>query len=101
MIFISQSSINSISRNFLVFSHQTSLKQTIEKVFDFIKIVPKYFLESFRNKLKIDEIKEELSETMNFDNDKKMTPQKIKDELDKYIIGQDHVKKALAISLRN
>jgi len=58
-------------------------------------------LESFRNKLKIDEIKEELSESMNFDVDKKMTPQKIKEELDKYIIGQDHVKKALAISLRN
>ena len=57
-------------------------------------------MESFRNKLKIDEIKEELSETMNFDNDKKMTPIKIKEELDKFIVGQDHVKKALAISLR-
>jgi ATP-dependent protease Clp ATPase subunit len=38
---------------------------------------------------------------MNFDVDKKMTPQKIKDELDKHIIGQDHVKKSLASSLRN
>lgn len=58
-------------------------------------------MDGFRNKLKIDEIKEEISETINFDNDKKMTPQKIKEELDKHIIGQDHVKKALAISLRN
>ena len=30
-----------------------------------------------------------------------MTPMKIKEELDKYVIGQDHVKKALAISLSN
>ena len=28
-----------------------------------------------------------------------MTPIKLKEELDKFIIGQDHVKKALAISL--
>lgn len=51
--------------------------------------------------MKIDEIKEELSDTMNLENDKKMTPIKIKEELDKYIIGQEHVKKALAVSLRN
>jgi ATP-dependent protease HslVU (ClpYQ) ATPase subunit len=29
-----------------------------------------------------------------------MTPQKIKEQLDKYVIGQDHVKRAIAIALR-
>ena len=38
---------------------------------------------------------------MNFENDKKLTPQKIKTELDKYIIGQDNVKKSIAICLSN
>lgn len=30
-----------------------------------------------------------------------MTPIKIKEELDKHIIGQDHVKRAIAIALSN
>jgi ATP-dependent protease HslVU (ClpYQ) ATPase subunit len=30
-----------------------------------------------------------------------MTPQKIKDELDKYVVGQEHVKRAIAIALSN
>jgi ATP-dependent protease HslVU (ClpYQ) ATPase subunit len=57
-------------------------------------------MESFRNKLKIDEIKDELMNNMDLEYEKSMTPQKIKEELDKYIIGQDHVKRAIAISLR-
>ncbi len=35
------------------------------------------------------------------DVEKQMTPSKIKEELDHYIIGQDHVKRAIAIALRN
>jgi ATP-dependent protease HslVU (ClpYQ) ATPase subunit len=37
---------------------------------------------------------------MDLEAERKMTPQKIKDELDKYVIGQDHVKRAIAIALR-
>jgi ATP-dependent protease HslVU (ClpYQ) ATPase subunit len=36
---------------------------------------------------------------MDLEAERKMTPQKIKDELDKYVIGQDHVKRAIAIAL--
>ena len=36
---------------------------------------------------------------MNLEIDKKLTPQKIKSELDKFIIGQDNVKKSIAICL--
>jgi len=36
---------------------------------------------------------------MNLEEDKKLTPQIIKDKLDNYIIGQDEVKKAVAIAL--
>ncbi len=56
-------------------------------------------MESFRNKLKIEEIKEELINSMDLEVEKKMTPQKIKEELDKYIIGQEHVKRAIAVAL--
>jgi ATP-dependent protease Clp ATPase subunit len=56
-------------------------------------------MENFRNKLKIEEIKEELINSMDLEVEKKMTPLKIKDELDKYVIGQDHVKRAIAIAL--
>jgi ATP-dependent protease Clp ATPase subunit len=58
-------------------------------------------MENFRNKLKIDEIKEELINSMDLEVEKKMTPLKIKDELDKYVIGQEHVKRAIAIALSN
>jgi len=56
-------------------------------------------MESFRNKLKIEEIKEELVNSIDLEIEKKMTPTKIKEELDKYVIGQDHVKRAIAIAL--
>lgn len=56
-------------------------------------------MDSFRNKLKIDEIKEELMNSMDLELEKKMTPQKIKDELDKYVIGQESVKRSIAIAL--
>ncbi len=56
-------------------------------------------MESFRSKLKIEEIKDELTNSMDIESEKKMTPKRIKEELDKYIIGQDHVKRAIAIAL--
>ncbi len=56
-------------------------------------------MEGFRNKLKIDEIKEELSNSIDLEIERKMTPLKIKEELDKYVIGQEHVKRAIAIAL--
>lgn len=56
-------------------------------------------MENFRNKLKIEEIKEELMNNMDLESERKMTPQKIKNELDKYVIGQEHVKRAIAIAL--
>ena len=62
-------------------------------------IVPRYFVEAFANKLKIDEIKDELIDVMDLETEKKMTPRKIKEELDKYVIGQEHVKRAIAIGL--
>ena len=34
-------------------------------------------------------------------DDQKLTPQVIKDELDRYVVGQDDAKKAVAIALRN
>ena len=34
-------------------------------------------------------------------DDQKLTPQVIKDELDRYIVGQDDAKKAVAVALRN
>ncbi|MDA1284325.1 MAG: ATP-dependent protease ATPase subunit HslU [Proteobacteria bacterium] len=34
-------------------------------------------------------------------DDQKLTPQVIKDELDRYVVGQDNAKKAVAIALRN
>ena len=57
--------------------------------------------ESFFNKLKAEEIKEELAEGLDLEIEKKMTPSKIKNELDKYVIGQDNVKQAIAIALSN
>ena len=56
-------------------------------------------MDNFRSKLKIEEIKEELSHSLDLELDKKMTPIKIKEELDNYIIGQEHAKKAIAIAL--
>ncbi len=56
-------------------------------------------MENFRNKLKIEEIKDELMNNIEIEYEKKLTPTKIKEELDKYIIGQEHVKKAISISL--
>lgn len=38
---------------------------------------------------------------MEIDYERRMTPQKIKEELDKIIIGQDHVKRAIAVALSN
>jgi len=61
--------------------------------------VPRYLMDMFRNKLKLEEIKEELTNCMDIESERKMTPQKIKEELDKFIIGQDHVKRAIAIAL--
>ena len=34
-------------------------------------------------------------------DDQKLTPQVIKDELDRYVIGQDDAKRAVAVALRN
>ena len=34
-------------------------------------------------------------------DDQNLTPQIIKEELDRYVIGQDEAKKAVAIALRN
>jgi ATP-dependent HslUV protease ATP-binding subunit HslU len=34
-------------------------------------------------------------------DDKNLTPSVIKEELDRYVIGQDEAKKAVAIALRN
>ena len=34
-------------------------------------------------------------------DDQKLTPQVIKEELDRYVVGQDNAKKAVAIALRN
>ena len=34
-------------------------------------------------------------------DDQKLTPQVIKDELDRYVVGQDDAKKAVAVALRN
>ena len=45
------------------------------------------------------DIKDEMLNSMDMDLEKEMTPLKIKDSLDKYIIGQDHVKRAVAIAL--
>ena len=56
-------------------------------------------MENFRNKLKIEEIKDELMNNIDIEYEKKLTPLKIKEELDKYVIGQEHVKKAISISL--
>jgi ATP-dependent protease Clp ATPase subunit len=56
-------------------------------------------MEGFRNKLKIEDIKEEMTNSMDLESERKMTPLKIKEELDKYIIGQDHVKRSIAIAL--
>jgi ATP-dependent protease HslVU (ClpYQ) ATPase subunit len=36
---------------------------------------------------------------MDLEVEKKMTPQKIKNELDVYVVGQEHVKRAIAIAL--
>lgn len=63
--------------------------------------VPKFYVENFRNKLSIEEIKDELMNSMDMEVEKKMTPQKIKEELDRFVIGQDHVKKSIAIALSN
>lgn len=37
--------------------------------------------------------------SLDIDLEKKMTPSKIKESLDKYVIGQDHVKRSVAIAL--
>lgn len=58
-------------------------------------------MESFRKKLEINDIKDELLNSLDEDVEREMTPSKIKEELDKYIIGQDHVKRSIAIALRN
>ena len=34
-------------------------------------------------------------------DDQKLTPQVIKEELDRYVVGQDDAKRAVAIALRN
>ena len=56
-------------------------------------------MENFKNKLKIEEIKDELMNNIDIEYEKKLTPLKIKEELDKYVIGQEHVKRAISISL--
>lgn len=38
-------------------------------------------------------------DTVDIEEERKITPQKIKEELDKYVIGQEHVKRAIAIAL--
>ena len=45
------------------------------------------------------DIKDEMLNSLDIDLERKMTPLKIKESLDKYIIGQDHVKRAVAIAL--
>jgi ATP-dependent protease HslVU (ClpYQ) ATPase subunit len=65
-----------------------------------ILIVPKSYYESFNNKISLVEVRERLENWVNDDKEKDLTPSKIKEELDKYIIGQDKVKIAVANSLR-
>lgn len=62
--------------------------------------MPKYFFESFFNCVSIDEIKYNIYNTYNNSEIKNLTPNKICNILDKYIIGQEEVKKSVSISLR-
>ena len=76
------------------------MKLKIKEVRLFNKVlVPRFLMENFRSKLKLEEIKDELMNNIDIDHEKKLTPSKIKEELDKYVVGQEHVKKAISISL--
>lgn len=54
-------------------------------------------LDSNKHKLK----KQEKKEPYVFDSTKVMKPHKIKEELDKYVIGQDYAKKAISVAVYN
>lgn len=58
-------------------------------------------METLRNSFNSSEVKDELINSMNLEEDKKLTPQVIKERLDQYVIGQNEVKKAVAIALSN
>ena len=62
--------------------------------------MPDHFLEGFRKNIVLDEIKEEMHNLINLEYEASLTPSKIKALLDEYIIGQDEIKKAIAVSLR-
>lgn len=64
-------------------------------------LVPRSIVESFRKRVNPNEIKDEMLNSLDLDLERKMTPLKIKDSLDKYIVGQEHVKRAVAIALSN
>jgi ATP-dependent protease Clp ATPase subunit len=61
--------------------------------------VPRTIVEQLRNSIDPNEVKDELLNSMNLEEDKKLTPQTIKEKLDEYVIGQDQVKRAVAIAL--
>lgn len=63
--------------------------------------MPKYLFDNFINKISLNEIRDTLENSINISKEKEYTPSKIKQELDKYVIGQDKVKKAIANALRN
>ncbi len=86
-----------IRRNFFTNEYPDEIIKRGKKINN--KLVPKYYVEGFKNKLNIEEIKDELMNWMDMDIEKKMTPQKIKEQLDRYVIGQEHVKKAIAVAL--
>ena len=65
----------------------------------FLILVPRSIIDSFRKRVNPSDIKDEMLNSLDLDLERKMTPLKIKDNLDKYIIGQDHVKRAVAIAL--
>ena len=65
----------------------------------FLILVPRSIIDSFRKRVNPSDIKDEMLNSLDLDLERKMTPLKIKDSLDKYIIGQDHVKRAVAIAL--
>jgi ATP-dependent protease Clp ATPase subunit len=56
-------------------------------------------VESFISKVGKHDLYEELINNKDIEYEKNLTPKLIKERLDEYIVGQEHVKNALAISL--
>ena len=53
----------------------------------FLILVPRSIIDSFRKRVNPSDIKDEMLNSLDLDLERKMTPLKIKDSLDKYIIG--------------